>query len=80
MALAEFCEILTEWARTVKLKFFTKATRKPKKQKHALYDGLVTEGLTQADAVQYAQKRLIQTSSFKHPYYWALFVFVGDWI
>ncbi|NET53306.1 MAG: hypothetical protein F6K09_33005 [Merismopedia sp. SIO2A8] len=31
--LAEFCQTLTEWASTVKLKFFTKATRQPKKQK-----------------------------------------------
>lgn len=33
LGLAEFCQTLTEWASTVKLKFFTKATRTPKKQK-----------------------------------------------
>ncbi|MEM9218801.1 MAG: CHAT domain-containing protein [Cyanobacteria bacterium P01_F01_bin.150] len=46
----------------------------------AFYDGLVTKGLPKAGAVQYAQQQLIQTSSFKHPYYWAPFVLVGDWI
>lgn len=46
----------------------------------AFYDGLATKELTKAGAVQYAQQQLIQSSSFKHPYYWAPFVLVGDWI
>lgn len=44
------------------------------------YDGLITEGLTKAGAIRYAQKTLIETKSFQHPYYWAPFVLVGNWL
>lgn len=44
------------------------------------YDGLVAQGLSKAQAIQYAQTQLIQAPSFQHPYYWAPFVLVGDWM
>ena len=46
----------------------------------SFYDGLISKGLTKAGAVQYAQQQLIQSSPFQHPYYWAPFVLVGDWL
>lgn len=44
------------------------------------YDGLVNQGLTKARAIQYAQQQLIQTPAFQHPFYWAPFVLVGNWL
>lgn len=44
------------------------------------YDGLVNQGLTKAGAIRYAQQQLIQTPAFQHPFYWAPFVLVGDWL
>ncbi len=44
------------------------------------YDGLVNQGMTKAGAIQAAQQQLIQTPSFQHPFYWAPFVLVGDWL
>jgi CHAT domain-containing protein len=32
-----------------------------------------------ATSLQTAQKKIMQTSKYNHPYYWAPFVLVGDW-
>jgi len=32
-----------------------------------------------AKALQRAQLELLKTSEFKHPYYWASFVLIGNW-
>lgn len=44
------------------------------------YDGLVNHKLTKAGAIQYAQQQLIKMPAFQHPFYWAPFVLVGDWL
>ncbi|MFK8184882.1 MAG: CHAT domain-containing protein [Phormidesmis sp.] len=44
------------------------------------YDGLINRNLTKAGAVRYAQQQLIRSPEFNHPFYWAPFVLVGDWL
>lgn len=44
------------------------------------YEGLVTQNLTKAGAIQYAQQQLLQMPDFQHPFYWAPFVLVGNWL
>jgi CHAT domain-containing protein/Tfp pilus assembly protein PilF len=43
----------------------------------SFYRSLATRG--KAEALQAAQKSLLQSSSFGHPYYWAPFSLIGDW-
>ncbi len=43
----------------------------------SFYRSLGTHG--KAEAIQAAQKTLIQSQSFAHPYYWAPFSLIGDW-
>ena len=43
----------------------------------SFYRNLMTHG--KAEAIQAAQKTLIQSQSFSHPYYWAPFSLIGDW-
>lgn len=35
---------------------------------------------TKAEALSYAQRAMIQNPEFSHPYYWAAFVLVGNWL
>jgi CHAT domain-containing protein/tetratricopeptide (TPR) repeat protein len=35
---------------------------------------------TKAEALSYAQRAMIQNQEFSHPYYWAAFVLVGNWL
>jgi CHAT domain-containing protein len=34
---------------------------------------------TKSDAIRDAQLKLIKTKEFKHPYYWAPFILIGDY-
>lgn len=43
----------------------------------ALYGALRQHG--KAEAITLAQRTLMQTPQFEHPYYWAPFVLIGDW-
>jgi CHAT domain-containing protein len=43
----------------------------------AFYSGLAQQG--KAEAVTRAQRALIQSPQFSHPYYWAPIVLIGDW-
>ncbi|HEY9834994.1 MAG TPA: CHAT domain-containing protein [Stenomitos sp.] len=47
-----------------------------------LYQKLVEPKLTitKADALQQIQKLFLESSNYKHPYYWTPFVLVGNWL
>jgi CHAT domain-containing protein len=44
------------------------------------YQGLAQTKLTKAEALRQAQLALQQQPDFQHPYYWAPFVLVGNWL
>ncbi|AFY39956.1 tetratricopeptide domain protein [[Leptolyngbya] sp. PCC 7376] len=43
------------------------------------YDALQDPTLNKSDALRYAQLELLKDSNFRHPYYWAPFVMIGNW-
>ncbi len=45
-----------------------------------LYEQLNQPGITKAEALRQAQIKILQQSKFQHPYYWAAFVLVGNWL
>lgn len=46
----------------------------------AFYQALTQPAMSKAQAVQAAQRTLIQSPTFKHPFYWAPFILVGNWL
>ena len=44
------------------------------------YQELLKPGATKAEAVRLAQIHLLQQPEFSHPYYWAPFILVGNWL
>ena len=44
------------------------------------YRELLKPKVTKAEAVRQAQLYLLKQSKFSHPYYWAPFILVGDWL
>jgi CHAT domain-containing protein len=44
------------------------------------YKGLVTAHLTKAQSLRQAQVGLIHREEFSHPFYWAPFVLIGNWL
>ncbi|HEY9851557.1 MAG TPA: CHAT domain-containing protein [Leptolyngbyaceae cyanobacterium] len=38
------------------------------------------ESLTKAEALRYAQQLMLQDKEFSHPYFWAAFILVGNWL
>lgn len=44
------------------------------------YQELAKPNMTKSEALRQAQLKLLHESSFKHPYYWAPFVLVGNWL
>ena len=44
------------------------------------YEHLREPGVTKAEALRYAQIKILAQSKFKHPYYWSAFVLVGNWL
>jgi CHAT domain-containing protein len=44
------------------------------------YKELFTPNMTRAEAVRVAQLHLLKTPEFAHPYFWAPFILVGNWL
>jgi len=44
------------------------------------YRQLKTPGISKAKALQNAQKKFVARSSYDHPYYWAPFLLIGNWL
>jgi CHAT domain-containing protein len=46
----------------------------------SFYHELIQKGVSKAEALNKAQRHLFQNSNFKHPYYWAPYVLLGNWL
>ncbi|MGD1866522.1 MAG: CHAT domain-containing protein [Phormidesmis sp.] len=44
------------------------------------YKELSSVGLTKSEALRRAQIKIMQTPEYSHPYYWAPFVLIGNWL
>ncbi|OCR02766.1 hypothetical protein BCD67_18045 [Oscillatoriales cyanobacterium USR001] len=44
------------------------------------YEELAKNDMTKAETLRRAQQALLQDKKFSHPYYWAAFVLVGNWL
>jgi CHAT domain-containing protein len=44
------------------------------------YQELAKPEVTKAEALRSAQQAILQDNKFAHPYYWAAFVLVGNWL
>jgi CHAT domain-containing protein/lipopolysaccharide biosynthesis regulator YciM len=46
----------------------------------AFYHELVQKGVSKAEALSNAQRHLFKNANFRHPYYWAPYVLLGNWL
>lgn len=44
------------------------------------YDGVANGGLSKTEALRQAQLELLRQHSFEHPFFWAPFVLIGNWL
>jgi CHAT domain-containing protein len=44
------------------------------------YKQLAKPNVSKAEALRNAQIALLKESAFKHPFYWAPFVLIGNWL
>jgi CHAT domain-containing protein len=44
------------------------------------YQELLKPGVTKAEAVRRAQLHLLKQPEFNHPYFWASFILIGNWL
>lgn len=44
------------------------------------YQSLIRDRLSRAEAVRQAQLALLKTPEYSHPYYWAAFTLIGNWL
>ena len=44
------------------------------------YQGLSGEGITKVKALQKAQRQLIDSADMQHPFFWAPFILIGNWL
>ena len=44
------------------------------------YQSLAHKGLSKAEALRESQLTLLHDSQYQHPYYWAAFILVGNWL
>ncbi|OGA68559.1 MAG: hypothetical protein A3G81_16325 [Betaproteobacteria bacterium RIFCSPLOWO2_12_FULL_65_14] len=47
---------------------------------NTFYQGLSGEGITKVKALQKAQRQLIDSADMQHPFFWAPFVLIGNWL
>lgn len=46
----------------------------------SFYDGMLREGRSKAQALRQSQVALLRTRNFGHPFYWAPFILIGNWL
>jgi CHAT domain-containing protein len=46
----------------------------------ALYQSLSSGNVTRAESLRFAQQSLIKDKDHSHPYYWAPFILLGNWL
>ena len=46
----------------------------------SFYQGLAQQGLSKAQALRHAQRQLIGKRQLAHPFYWAPFALIGNWL
>lgn len=44
------------------------------------YEGLSVKGLSKVKALQKAQRQLIDSAEMQHPFFWAPFILIGNWL
>ncbi|MDJ0634678.1 MAG: CHAT domain-containing protein [Xenococcaceae cyanobacterium MO_188.B29] len=44
------------------------------------YQELTRKNISKAEAIRQAQLSLLQTNKYKHPFYWAAYVLLGNWL
>ena len=44
------------------------------------YQGISSEGLTKIKSLRKAQRQLIDSTDMRHPFFWAPFVLIGNWL
>ena len=44
------------------------------------YQELTKKNITKAEAIRQAQLTLLHTTEYKHPFYWAAYVLLGNWL
>ena len=46
----------------------------------ALYQSLSSANVTRAESLRLAQLTLLKNQNYSHPYFWAPFVLLGNWL
>ena len=44
------------------------------------YEGLVKDNVSKAEALQRAQKVVLGNEALSHPFFWAPFALIGNWM
>lgn len=47
---------------------------------HRFYERLITNQETKAESLKYVQQSFLADETYQHPFYWAPFVLVGNWL
>ena len=46
----------------------------------AFYEALEEDGVSKAEALRRAQLSVMQQTAFRHPFYWAAFLLISNWL
>ncbi|NEQ15921.1 MAG: CHAT domain-containing protein, partial [Moorea sp. SIO3E2] len=44
------------------------------------YQELTDKSISKAEALNRAQKSILQDPNYEHPFYWAAYIMVGNWL